>query len=284
MELAAMLSNAYLYKKVIDWSVLNYGINIPISLQMQFYESMNFKMKKGDNKKITLLLEGKEYAAVLTNIPFDVKKYPTHKELLQIRYTSNSPIAKHLQEVFNTSYVWLRYEKEKLENKRMQLIVPEDKREYMAIYSTNIDNYFLCECITYNELTSARESIKLYSEIDIERLLEKQDETASITSKEKIVKIRKLDKSISDGLKHVYSYKCQICGLAIGEKYNSSVIHAHHIDPFVKTLNNNSDNIIIICPNHHSIIHDVNPIFVREKKVFLYPNGYTEGLSLNMHL
>ena len=279
-----MLSNAYLYKKVIDWSALNYGINIPISLQLQFYASINLKMKKGDKKKITLLLDGKEYDAVLTNIFFDDKKYPTHKDLLQIRYSSNSPIAKRLRKVFLTSYEWLGREKNKLENIRTQLTVPEEKKEYMAIYSTQIDNVFLCECITCDEIAYARESIKLYSEIDIETILEKIDETANIETKEKISKIRKLDKSIGDSLKQFYGYKCQICGQAIGEKYNTSVIHAHHIDYFITTLNNNPDNVMIICPNHHGIIHNTNPIFDKEKKMFFYPNGYAEGLLLNMHL
>lgn len=64
------MSNTYLYKKIIDWSALNYGLNIPISLQHQFYDHINFKMKKGDNKKIALLLDGQEYDAILTNIFF----------------------------------------------------------------------------------------------------------------------------------------------------------------------------------------------------------------------
>lgn len=245
---------------------------------------MNFKLKKGDSKKITLLLDGKEYIANLINILFDARRYPNHKELLQIRYSQNSLIAKRLQNVFNNSYGWLRHERSKLGNKHRQLTVPEEKNEYIAIYSTQRDDVFLCECITCFEIASARESIRLYREMDIEAMLEKQDESASIVSKEKMIKIRKLDRSISDGLKKVYSFKCQICGQAIGEKYNTSVIHAHHIDPFIRSLNNNPDNIIIICPNHHSIIHNTDPIFDKGEKVFVYPNGYIEGLSLNMHL
>lgn len=124
----------------------------------------------------------------------------------------------------------------------------------------------------------------MYSEADIETILEKQDETAHIACKEKMAKIRKLDKSIGDSLKQFYGNKCQICGLEVGRKYDTSVIHAHHIDYFIKTLNNNPDNIMIICPNHHGIIHSTNPVFDKEKKMFYYPNGYAEGLLLNLHL
>ena len=58
-------------------------------MQRQFYDSVNFKMKKGDKKKITLLLDGKKYDAVLTNIFFDEKNIQPTKifykyDILQI--------------------------------------------------------------------------------------------------------------------------------------------------------------------------------------------------------
>ena len=34
-------------------------------------------------------------------------------------------------------------------------------------------------------------------------------------------------------------------------------------DYFVNSLNNDERNQMIVCPNHHSIIHDANPIFNR---------------------
>jgi predicted HNH restriction endonuclease len=69
-----------------------------------------------------------------------------------------------------------------------------------------------------------------------------------------------------------------------GHKYGSNLIHAHHIEPFSQSLNNNASNIMILCPNHHGIIHDQNPQFDRKRKVFQYPNGYAEGLKVNLHL
>lgn len=52
----------------------------------------------------------------------------------------------------------------------------------------------------------------------------------------------------------------------------------------MKSLNNNMNNIMIVCPNHHSIIHDVNPCFDKKGGIFIYKNGYKEGLQLNYHL
>ena len=93
-----------------------------------------------------------------------------------------------------------------------------------------------------------------------------------------------MSKAVGDNLKIVYGYRCQICGAYIGEKYGSHLIHAHHINYFTKSLNNNQDNVMIVCPNHHGIIHDINPVFDREKKIYVYPNGYKEDLLLNYHI
>ena len=111
-----------------------------------------------------------------------------------------------------------------------------------------------------------------------------RDENASIFASERIVKIRKLNKKIGDNLKLLYDYRCQICGQQIGEEYGSHIVEAHHIEYFVQSLNNDSQNQLIVCPNHHSIIHDANPVFDRKRLLYLYSNGIQEGLLLNQHL
>jgi len=103
-------------------------------------------------------------------------------------------------------------------------------------------------------------------------------------NKQKFVKIRKLDRTISDHLKALYKYKCQICGEDHGIKYNIHLTEAHHIEPFSQSVNNNASNIMIICPNHHEIIHSAPPFFDRSTLTFIYPNGLRERLILNIHL
>jgi predicted HNH restriction endonuclease len=279
-----MPASLYIYKKEIDWSALHLGVNIPVSLQNIFYDNIKIKLNKGETKKIKLIVEGEEYPVILTNIYFDETKYPTHKELLQIRWTENSEIAKKLRTIFYSSYDYLFVEKQKLSNKKQQLTVPEEQREYLAIYSTDFDDVFSVECISTNEIQETKAAIHDYNELEIEQILQTQDDNSSIIQKIKTVKIRKLDKTIGDNLKLIYGYKCQICGLYIGENYDAKVIHTHHIEYFSLSLNNNADNIMIICPNHHSIIHATNPIFDRKSKLFTYPNGYSEELKLNLHL
>ncbi|KAA6325884.1 hypothetical protein EZS27_024948 [termite gut metagenome] len=279
----AMTTDLYIYKKEIDWSALHFGLNIPISLQDIFYQNLKLRLNKGENKTIKLIIEGVEYPVILTNIAFDETKYPTHKELLQIRWLPNSEIAKKLRVVFYSSYKYLSIEREKFTNKKQQLSVPEDMQEYLAIYSTNFDDVFSVECITNNEIQETKVAIFDFDELIIEQILQTQD-SSSIIEKIKTIKIRKLAKTIGDNLKLIYGYKCQICGLYIGETYDAKVIHTHHIEYFSLSLNNNANNIMVICPNHHEIIHVTNPVFDRHNKVFKYPNGYIEGLKLNLHL
>lgn len=74
------------------------------------------------------------------------------------------------------------------------------------------------------------------------------------------------------------------CGRKVGEFYGVDLAECHHIEPFSQSLNNNASNLLIVCPNHHRIIHAAAPTFDRERKLYLYPNGCTETLQLNEHL
>lgn len=83
---------------------------------------------------------------------------------------------------------------------------------------------------------------------------------------------------IGENLKLLYDYMCQLCGKAIGDQYGCShVVEAHHIEYFSKSFNNDDSN-------HHSIIHEINPILDRVNKLFRFANGYEESVLLNKHL
>lgn len=277
--------NLFLSKN-IDWSVLNYGINIPVELQSLIYESIGGQLGKGDNLLINLIVDNDRFEVKLTNINFDENKYPNHKDLLQIRYSANSKFAIKLREYFNVSYNYLAKEKLKLKNSRQQIKVPDQYKEQIAIYTTNERDTLSIECITQSERLSAIKEIYNIPEEAFENDINyiKRDPMATIEHRSKIMKIRRLDISICDMLKKLYEHRCQICGIVCGEEYTCKVAEAHHIEPFTQSLNNDSDNILILCPNHHRIIHNQNPIFDKEKNIYRYPNGFEEGLALNYHL
>ena len=269
-----MIEESYIYKKEIDWSVLHLGINIPVSIQVIFQQKINSFLRKGESKNIKLILGNKTYKAKLINQNFDREKYPTHKDLLQIRYTPQSDIAKTLRAIFHFSYDHLRTLKDKLVIRKQPLRVPEESREYVALYTTSLEDTFFLDSITDDDTKRIKSTISDLNEEELELSIDynRVDLTAGIENKQLMVKIRKLDKAIGENLKLFYEYQCQLCGFNFAEKHNTNIVETHHIESFVTSLNNNSDNIIIICPNHHRIIHKTNPLFEKSRLIFIYPN------------
>jgi hypothetical protein len=278
------MNENYIFKKIVDWSALNMGVNIPVSLQGSFYDSLNISLPKGKTKRICLLLEGVEYHVLLSNIGFDENKYQGHKELLQLKWSAKNALSKKLQSIFRSSYQYLLEKKMLLQKKRQQIAMPEGQQEYLVFYSSKaFPDSLVLECLTHAEVVAGKRSVQGLEELYVEQVLQAKD-NAELILRLQLVKLRKLDQTIGDGLKRFYAYKCQICGLPIGELYGATIAHTHHIEYFCKSLNNDAANIMIVCPNHHGIIHAVNPRFDWEGRRFVYPNGFQEGLRINKHL
>ena len=273
----------YIYKKDVDWSVLKEGFSIPVSTQVVFKERMNNYLKRGEKRALNVIMDEQAYQVKLTNQAFDERKYPNHIDILQIRYSSQSPFAKKLREIFKSSVHYLQ--SKKINSNRI-IRVPEEKREYLILYTSPLENTFFFEHITVPESLQIKHAISEIKEEDFEYITnyKKFDDSSSIEIKEQMIKVRRLDRAIGENLKLLYNYRCQICGDNFFKKYNCLVVEAHHIDFFVSSLNNDANNITVLCPNHHRIIHKANPTFKRESLAFFYPNGLEEKLSLNKHL
>lgn len=279
------MADEFLYKRVINKSVLYDGFGIDREYLDIFLRKIQ-PLKRGDKQDITFLLGGKEYAVELKNLnnPRDRRK----NDAYQIRYTPDGEFAKALQAIFFRTYQFVQNERsiKQTDSKRQFTKIPDDMKEYLAIYTTSDPSVFACEPIVLDDLRE----LKRIASNQNERLFEAtfnydvQDDFAGINRVQSVVSVRKLNRKIGDALKEHYRYRCQICGCCVGTKYDSHLVEAHHINYFVKSLDNNMSNILIVCPNHHGIIHDKNPVFHRADCTFEYPNGYVEGLKLNDHL
>ena len=279
--------NYYVYKKEVDWSVLHQGVGIPVTIQIVFHNTIKKFLSRGQSKDIYLVLEGKTYKARLVNQKFDERKYPGRSDILQIRYNPQSDIAERLRTIFAASYKYILEQRNSLpENQRKYIKVPEEHKEYLAIYTTEYPDTYLLECITQEDTRIVKESLVNEDEQEYEASINYNtvDPNATIAAINQIVKIRKLNRAIGETLKLLYNYRCQICGENIGARYGVSIVESHHIDPFVESLNNNAENQVIICPNHHRIIHRARPVFNRRKLIFVYNNGVEERIILNQHL
>lgn len=164
--------------------------------------------------------------------------------------------------------------------------LPIEMREYIVLYTTQHENTFFLDYITNSESSQIKKVISGMKEEDFEfeSNYKKIDDSARIDTRKQLIKIRRLDKAVGESLKLFYSYRCQVCGENFSERHDCFIVEAHHIDSFVSSLNNNANNLIILCPNHHRIMHKTNPIFDKKKIIFIYPNGFEDKLILNKHL
>jgi len=91
------------------------------------------------------------------------------------------------------------------------------------------------------------------------------------------------DPLLSESLKSIYDHRCQVCGMNFRIKYDEPFAETHHIHPLGEGGLDIGANVIVICPNHHRIIHHTNPDFDRSKLLYKYPNGLEERLILADH-
>lgn len=281
-----MDTEAYICKKEIDWSVLTDGFTLPYDHQVDFYNNMESFMQRGDKRSIKLFMEGKTYEVKLYNV--NNSKEKRNKDCYQIRYSYGSDFAVALRSLFNNSFSFFdNMRKIRIKGDRKLIKLPEDAKEYLAIYTTEDKDTFLVEPIFTEDLVVVQKELQGKEERYTENILnlEVKDPSATLLLSARTVKIRKLNKKIGDNLKQLYGYRCQLCGNLIGEQFGCShVVEAHHIEFFTRSLNNNASNQIIVCPNHHTIIHEVEPFFDRRKKLYLFKNGAEQRLVLNKHL
>ena len=280
--------SGFILQKDVNWSLLNEGLAIPISVSSRFSEWDASILKHGASKQIKILIDGDLFDAKLINQNFDQNRFPCHSDIIQIRYSLGSMIAAKLRSVFQESYSYLFAQRQLEENRNRQLILPKDLREYIRLYLTPSADVLCIECCTnveYQQVANRLSTMpeEIYEQSDDDKFF-MADKSASIEEKQQLVKYRKIDRSIILTLKKFYDYRDEISGEKIGDEYGDSVVEAHHIDYFTRSQNNDSTNIIIISPNYHRIIHKNNPRFNRKKFQFEFENGEVMRLKLYDHL
>ena len=279
------LDESYIYRKEVDWSLLHEGLTIPVRLQVEFKILLN-DYERGVGRPVTLIVQGQPFEAVLINQAFNREKFKQHSDLVQIRFSTRSGLPQKLRKIFRASYAYLKKKRDEAQGRKMFFRLPEDRREYLIFYTTTNPNVFIAEAITKAERYEASTLLTGLTEEEFERYGEfaRTDESASIVMRPQLAKVRKLDRSIGEDLKKLYDFRCQICGENFAEPHNQRIVEVHHIIQFIHSMNNDYDNLMVTCPNHHSVIHKANPIFDRQTLKLSYPNGYHETLTLDRHL
>ncbi len=121
-------------------------------------------------------------------------------------------------------------------------------------------------------------------EEEIERIANLSDASAKLVYKSRAGNERVYNRSIVSQLKKLYRGSCQICGFNPVAAFGTEICEAHHIDFFAESQNNDASNIIILCPNHHRLIHKLKPTFDQEKMAFIASGTDPLPVNLDYHL
>ncbi len=88
---------------------------------------------------------------------------------------------------------------------------------------------------------------------------------------------------LAEILKSYYEHHCQICGKdCSSDYYGVAFSETHHIQDLAQGGLDISGNIVVLCPDHHRIIHATNAHFNHQGSTsaptYEYPNGLRESL------
>jgi hypothetical protein len=89
--------------------------------------------------------------------------------------------------------------------------------------------------------------------------------------------------ALADTLKSYYRYRCQVCGHDFEPRYGHAIAEGHHIQYLSHGGLDVSENIVVLCPNHHRVVHAANAEFNRRELAYDFPNGLRERLMLPDH-
>jgi 5-methylcytosine-specific restriction enzyme A len=273
--------NDYVFKKEVDWSLLNEGVTIPIDAMEIIFMKLPDMQEHGNRCQVTIIFDKVAYFVNLINNAFNQSDWPTHKDILQFRYTPKHSFTQALRSIFSNSYNYILEHR----TRGKHLVIPDNLKEYLVFYPTIKANTFIAEFITNSDMLEERKAMQNNDESLYEEYINYHatDEKADLIIRTGNIHIRKYNRTIGETLKNLYQNQCQICNHDFTDIYWVGLSEIHHIDYYTKSLNNDSDNLLVICPNHHRIIHKINPIFRKESMSYLYPNGLVEEVRLKKH-
>lgn len=184
--------------------------------------------KHGETRSVKVLIDGVGYDAQLKNQGFDRTKYDGHADVIQIRYNEGSELVKRLRDMFCSTWNYVESIKNLPENinRKFNIRIPEEQKEFLALSTTGLPNVFVADCITAAVKAEVKTDVSTMSELDFETFEPREDKNASIKQVTRLQKIRNLDRSIGDSLKQLYDYRCQMTGEKVGEPYDSLVVEA----------------------------------------------------------
>lgn len=118
----------------------------------------------------------------------------------------------------------------------------------------------------------------------VEQLVKKEPSGISLKRKEYLYKTApKRNTNLVKELQGIYKGKCQICEWTPIYIYGVNLCEGHHFQWISRGGEDKLDNMVLICPNHHSAIHKCDAPLDYKDLAFDF-GGFREKLQLNKHL
>jgi 5-methylcytosine-specific restriction endonuclease McrA len=92
------------------------------------------------------------------------------------------------------------------------------------------------------------------------------------------------DRQLVKELHDRYSGRCQLCAFDSPVVYGIPSAESHHIVYLSRGGEDALLNMVLLCPNHHTVVHKTEATFDYLRLSFCFPNGRVEPLCLNTHL
>ena len=89
---------------------------------------------------------------------------------------------------------------------------------------------------------------------------------------------------VATELRETYAGRCQVCEFDPRIRYAQEICHVHHVVWLSRGGDNDRSNLMVLCPNHHAIVHRDDAPFDYGSLAFSFANGAVEALRLNLHL
>lgn len=132
-------------RKIVDFSLFNYGIHIPKEYHENFLSIIPSKnITIGQSEEVVLLLDDRKFKVKLSNV--NVKN--RNGDTLQIRYDGNNDLIEYLKDKFKVSYKYIINNKK--EDSKKSVEVPTEIEEYMEFYKTGKAFTYKVKLITKN--------------------------------------------------------------------------------------------------------------------------------------
>lgn len=139
----------FIFTKLVDRSSLSEGFTIPVKYHDALHACAGGPIQFGETRCIKIILEGTPYDAYLKNQGFNKAKYSTHPDVIQLRYSTKSPISKKLRSIFCSTWTYVNEMKDtaELRNRKCTIKIPEDMRELLVVVAADIPDTFIFYCL-----------------------------------------------------------------------------------------------------------------------------------------